>query len=158
MSSDSSKVLDKVLQPGESFQADTGTMMFTSNNVTLKARFGGFGRMFSGEGLAKLQLINEGSEVGYIGLAPNMPMSVLVPLDMQTTPQLNVKRGAVVAGDEHVRVNVKILPASNAMACLCGGLLPAHPERNLGERRHSLPERGRHAAQEGAQRGREAVD
>mmetsp|Transcript_19373 Transcript_19373/g.51001 ORF Transcript_19373/g.51001 Transcript_19373/m.51001 type:complete len:208 (+) Transcript_19373:3-626(+) len=89
----------------------------------MRARFAGL-RLFSGEGLAKNKYTNHGAEPGYIGLAPNMPMAIVVPLNMDELVSMNVKRGAFMAGDETVRVRPKLLPAASCAACCCGGMAP----------------------------------
>lgn len=116
-------VISKVLAPGQAMQMETGVMMYMSNDCKMKAQFGGW-RMFSGEGLAKLKVTNEGSEPGYVGMSPNMPMSVVIPLDMQEVGELNCKRGAYLAGDPGIRVRPKFLQAASCMACCCGGMPP----------------------------------
>lgn len=115
-------VLQKTMQPNETFQSEQGVMMFMSDQIKMKATFGGW-RMFSGEGLAKVQYRNSGSEPGYIGLTPNAPMAIVIPHNTGGPP-LNCKRGAFMAGDSTVRVYPSILPASSCMACCCGGMPP----------------------------------
>lgn len=116
-------VCQKLMQPGESFGSEPGAMMYMSNRIKMKARFAGL-RFFSGEGLAKNRYTNEGSEVGYLGLSPNMPMAVVVPLDMTQMHSVNAKRGSYMGGAESVRVRPKLLPARSCLACCCGGLPP----------------------------------
>ena len=60
-------VVNTVLQPGESYEAESGAMMFMSNDVHMEAAFGGW-RMLSGEGIAKLKFQNRGTEAGYLGI------------------------------------------------------------------------------------------
>jgi len=118
-------VVNKVLKPNESYQGDTGTMMYMSEEVKMKTSFGGW-RMFSGEGLAKNKFTNTSKDaVGYLGLTPNMPMAVIVPFRVgPEQPNLNCKRGAFMAGDDKVRVRPKLLPASSFCAFCCGGMEP----------------------------------
>ena len=118
------QVLNKKLEPGETYQGEPGVMMYMSPEVKMEARFGGFGRIFSGEGLAKNKFTNTGQQTGYLGLTPNMPMAIVIPFDVGQRGSLNCKRGAFMAGDETVKVFPKILPASSALACCCGGMPP----------------------------------
>ena len=60
-------VVNTILQPGESYEAESGAMMYMSNEMHMEAAFGGW-RMFSGEGIAKLKFTNRGSEAGYLGI------------------------------------------------------------------------------------------
>ena len=117
------QVVSKVLAPGESYQGEPGTMMYMSDDVKMQARWAGW-RIFTGEGLAKLKYTNTGSETGYLGLQPNMPMAVVLPFDVGPTASLNCKRGAFMAGDEAVKVLPKLLPAKSCVACCCGGMPP----------------------------------
>ena len=116
-------ILSKVLKPGESFQGEHGVMCYMSESVKMKARFAGW-RMFTGEGLAKLQFTNHGQGEAHIGLTPNMPMSIVLPYDCTREGPLNVQLGGFMAGDETVRVMPKVLPAANCAACCCGGMPP----------------------------------
>jgi len=116
-------VVNKILQPGESYQGEPGVMMYMSNDVTMQANFAGW-RMFSGEGLAKLSFTNRGSGPGYLGLTPNMPMAIVLPMDMNRMRSINCKRGAFMAGDPTVKVYPKLLPAASPLACCCGGMPP----------------------------------
>ena len=116
-------VINKVLQPGERYQGEPGVMMYMSNEVTMKAQFAGW-RMFSGEGLAKNRFENEGAEVGFVGLTPNMPMAIVIPFDVGSMGLLNCKRGAFMAGDMGVKVRPRVLPARSCLACCCGGMPP----------------------------------
>lgn len=116
-------VVQKILEPGASFGSEPGAMVFMSDGVRMRARWAGF-RLFSGEGLAKNKYTNHSDKAGYIGLAPNMPMAVVVPLNMDQLVSMNVKRGAFMAGDETVRVRPKLLPAASCLACCCGGMKP----------------------------------
>ena len=129
-------VLQKNLQPGEEFQGESGVMMYMSDDVKMEARFGGW-RMFSGEGLAKVNFKNHGSTPGVVGLTPNLPMSVVIPYETSQGP-LNCKRGAFMAGDKNIRVHPKILPASSALACCCGGMPPIIQEIKSGPEGHGL--------------------
>ena len=117
------QVLNKVLQPGESYQGEPGVMLYMSPDVQMQARFAGW-RVFSGEGLAKNRFTNTGSQTGYLGLTSNMPMAMVIPFDVGHYGSLNCKRGAFMAGDETVKVYPKILPAANCLACCCGGMPP----------------------------------
>lgn len=115
-------VVNRELQPGESYQGESGVMMYMSNDVQMQARFAGW-RMFSGEGLAKLSFTNRGSQPGFVGLSPNMPMAIVIPFDVGQAG-LNCKRGAYMSGDNSVRVFPKPLPAASCAACCCGGMPP----------------------------------
>lgn len=81
-------------------------------------------RVFTGEPLAKLKYTNTGSQTGFLGLMPHMPMAMVIPYDIGPTASLNCKRGAFMAGDESVQVRPKLLPARSALACCCGGMPP----------------------------------
>lgn len=116
-------VINKVLQPGETYQGEPGVMMYMSNEVKMEARFAGW-RMFSGEGFAKLRFVNRSNAPGYLGLTPNMPMAIVMPMDMNALGSMNCKRGAFMAGDESVKVYPKLLPAASCAACCCGGMPP----------------------------------
>lgn len=112
-----------MLGPGETYQGEPGTMFHMSDGMKQRARFAGW-RVFTGEGLAKIQFTNHGAGPGYLGLTPNMPMALVVPFDVSSYGTLNCKRGAFMAGDESVKVMPKILPARSAAACCCGGMPP----------------------------------
>jgi len=118
-------VINYALQPQQSVHMEPGVMLYKSPTVTVTAAFAGM-RLFSGEGLAKARLKNTSGELGYIGLAPNMPFAIVVPFDLSNIPggSVNLKRGAFMAGDETVKVMPKFLPAKNAAACCCGGMPP----------------------------------
>ena len=116
------QVASKRLAPGESYQAEPGVMMYMSDGMRMQARFAGW-RLFSGEGFAKLRFTNTVNEPGYLGLTPNMPMALVLPVDVGSA-RLNCKRGAFMAGDESVRVYPKLLPARSFAACCCGGMPP----------------------------------
>ena len=123
VSGDRYSVVNKLMQPGESYQGEPGVMMYMSDQIKMQARWAGW-RAFSGEGLAKLRFTNEGGDVGYLGLTPNMPMAIIVPFDVTTMGSVNCKRGAFVAGNETVKVYPKVLPAASMTACCCGGMPP----------------------------------
>ena len=89
-------VINATLQPGEEYEAESGSMMYMSNQVKMSAAFGGW-RMFSGEGVAKLKFRNEGSQPGQLGITPNMPMAIVFPWDT-SQGTLNCKRGAWLGG------------------------------------------------------------
>ena len=115
-------VVNAQLPPGGTYQSEPGAMMYMSPGVEMQARFAGW-RMFSGEGLAKLQYINNTPTDGHVGITANMPMAMILPWDTSAgTP--NCKRGAFLAGDAAVRVVPKLLPAASAAACCCGGMPP----------------------------------
>lgn len=116
-------VLQKGLAPGETYQAEPGVMMFMSPEVKMRARFGGW-RMFSGEGLAKVQFTNKGSTEGYVGLSPNMPMAIVIAHDVTRKGPIDCKRGVFMAGDETITVYPTFLPTLNPLACCCGGMPP----------------------------------
>jgi len=118
-------VVNATLEPGQSMHMEPGVMMYMSDNVTMSVAFAGW-RVFSGEGLSKLRLRNTGNETGYIGLAPNMPFAVVMPLNLSEIPgnSVNLKRGAFMAADETVKVMPKFLPAANLGAMCCGGMPP----------------------------------
>lgn len=79
-------------------------------------------RLLAGEGLFKNTFTNSTQTTQWVGIAPNLPMSIIVPLDMSsvTGSSLNCKRGVWLAGHDTVRVMPKILPAQNCAACCCG--------------------------------------
>lgn len=117
-------VLDKLLNPGDSIMAERGTMMYTSPGVVMRTRFNGYGA-FAGEAIAKVEFTNKGEEAAHVGLATNMPMAIVIPVEMDRHGGLlNCKRGAYMAGDPSVRVLPKILPTASCLACCCSGMPP----------------------------------
>lgn len=121
-------VLNVPLPPGGTFISEPGAMMHMSSDVKMQAVFGGlmgaFNNMASGEGsFARVKYT--ASANGYVGLTPNMPMAVVVPVDLDAVGGVvNAKRGAYMAGPETVSARVQILPARSLAACCCGGLPP----------------------------------
>jgi uncharacterized protein (AIM24 family) len=122
-------VVDKALQPGEAIMAERGTMMYMSEGVSMKTKFGG-AAILSGEAIAKVQFVNDkGSGTAHVGLATNMPMAMVIPIEMaRHDGRLNCKRGAFMAADPTVRVFPKFLPARSLAACCCGGMPPVIQE------------------------------
>ena len=122
-------VLQKTLEPGETYLAESGSMMHMSNGVTMRAYFGGLAgiaqNVLSGEDIARVRFTNSSQQVGYVGITPNQPMSIVVPLNLDAYGgSMNAKRGAYIAGPETIAPQVQILPARSCLACCCGGLPP----------------------------------
>ncbi|KAG8463439.1 hypothetical protein KFE25_004950 [Diacronema lutheri] len=121
-------ILDKSLEPGEVVQAERGTMMYMTPNVEMSTKFNGTA-ILSGEPIAKVHFTNKGTATERVGLATNMPMAVVVPIEMDRHAGiLNCKRGAYMASDTTVRVMPKMLPSRSCTACLCGGMPPVIQE------------------------------
>ena len=59
-----------------------GAMVYMSNEVQMGAKWGGFRAVMGGEALAKVTYTNTASEEGYVGVSPNLPMGVVVPIDL----------------------------------------------------------------------------
>mmetsp|Transcript_29360 Transcript_29360/g.72344 ORF Transcript_29360/g.72344 Transcript_29360/m.72344 type:complete len:212 (+) Transcript_29360:303-938(+) len=99
-------------------------MMYMTDGLTMSTKFTGMA-IFSGEAVAKVRFTNNTDSDGHVGMATNMPMACVIPIHMEDYGgQLNCKRGAYMAGDETVKVGVKILPARSTAACCCGGMPP----------------------------------
>lgn len=122
-------VLNVRLAPGESFSSETGALMHMSDNVRMTAAFRGFSgvahNVLSGEDIARVRYINHGRTNGYVGLSPNQPMSIIIPIDIsQQGGSINAKRGAYIAGPESISAKARILPTRSCAACCCGGMPP----------------------------------
>ncbi|KAJ1632599.1 tryptophan RNA-binding attenuator protein-like domain-containing protein [Pavlovales sp. CCMP2436] len=98
--------------------------MCMTDGLTMSTKFTGMA-IFSGEAVAKVRSTNNRDSDGHVGMATNMPMACVIPIHMEDYGgQLNCKRGAYMAGDETVKVGVKILPARSTAACCYGGIPP----------------------------------
>ena len=75
------QVLNKVLQPGETYQGEPGVMTYMSPEVTMQARWGGW-RMFSGEGLAKLRFVNTAATPGCALIPTRIKRDITLPLPL----------------------------------------------------------------------------
>ncbi|KAJ8611854.1 hypothetical protein CTAYLR_005800 [Chrysophaeum taylorii] len=121
-------VVNKVLKPSETFIAEAGSMLHMSDGVRMSSTFGGVAgvanSLVSGEDIARVRFINAGSSDGFVGITPNQPMAVVVPVDLGSGGAINAKRGAYIAGPETVRPVAQILPATSCLACCCGGMPP----------------------------------
>ena len=127
-------VVNKVLQPGESYVSEPGAMMYmsdksTNNNVTMRASWGirRLGAAISGESFAKVIYTNRGDEVGFVGITPNMPYAIVMPFDVSSLGNLYCKRGAFMAGDTTIRVSAQWLPTADCFSCIkacCAGQQP----------------------------------
>jgi len=100
-----------------------------SRDVRLQSHFGGFSgvanSVLSGEDIARIKFTNKGQTVGYVGVTPNQPLAIIVPVPLdEYGGSVNAKRGAYIAGPESISARVKILPARSCLACCCGGLPP----------------------------------
>lgn len=100
-------------------------MVYMSNEVEMGAKWGGFRAVMGGEALAKVTYTNTASEEGYVGVSPNLPMGVVVPIDLTDVGGgFNIKRGAWMASEPGVSASYKSLPAKSCTACCCGGMPP----------------------------------
>ena len=123
-------IVAKTLAPGETFHSEPGAMVFMTEEVTMGTRFGGFGktasRVVSGESFAKVEYTNSSQAPGVLGMTPNQPFSMVIPVQMGALPgnSLNVKRGAYMSGTPDVTAELKTLPARDCAACCCGGMPP----------------------------------
>lgn len=122
-------VINVSLAPNETFAAESGAMMHMSAHCKMQAYFGGLlgaaNSVFSGEDIARVRFTNQSSEPSYIGITPNQPMAMIIPIDLATVDgMINAKRGAYFAGPESIQPKAQILPAQSVLACCCGGLPP----------------------------------
>jgi len=126
-------VVNRTLKPGETFVAEPGSFMTSSENIKMGLHLGGFsgavGGQLSGEGFARAKFTNKGDKEGYVSVTPNQPMACVIPVDTRVAP-MYCKRGAYFAGDEKVQATAKILPSASCLACCCGGLAPIIQEVN----------------------------
>lgn len=92
-------VLTKTLAPKETFCAEPGAMMHMSKGVKMRSMMprgivSAISSNMAGEDLTKTKFTNEADSVGWVGVTPNQPMSVIIPLDMAQGGQFVVKKGA----------------------------------------------------------------
>ena len=115
------------LAPGQAVTCDSGGMCYTSNDVKMEARFLGFfktlGRFAGGGSLMSITYTNEGSEIGYVAMTPNIP-GVVVPIDMREYPRLLCSRDSFLCSlgtGEDTVVGMGFNPSSSVAGCFCGG-------------------------------------
>jgi uncharacterized protein (AIM24 family) len=56
-------------------------MYMQSDKMKQKTKFGGIGRMFSGESIVKSTWTNKGEEQGFVSLTPNEPANI-IPINL----------------------------------------------------------------------------
>lgn len=111
------------LERGQEIQSEPGVMVLASVDMKQKTRFGGFGRLLSGEGLAKCTWKNEGSARGFVSLTPNTPANIIpVNLDLENG-SFKCKHDAFMAAlDPELKVSISKLNADSCLACCCSGM------------------------------------
>lgn len=77
----------------------------------------------SGEGLVKACWKNKGSEMGYIGLTPNIPATIIpVNLDAEGG-SIKCKRDAFMAAlNPDTKLSISMLNSNSCAACCCSGM------------------------------------
>mmetsp|Transcript_6498 Transcript_6498/g.13870 ORF Transcript_6498/g.13870 Transcript_6498/m.13870 type:complete len:265 (+) Transcript_6498:50-844(+) len=120
---DTMQILTIPVAPGASIQAEPGTMAFGSKDMKQTVKLGGFGRLMSGEGLVKACWKNKGSEMGYIGLTPNIPATIIpVNLDAEGG-SIKCKRDAFMAAlNPDTKLSISMLNSNSCAACCCSGM------------------------------------
>jgi len=124
--SEFSQVLEIQVRPGEVVTAEPGTMLYTSDGVTLDADLGGLGQGLkrcccAGESMFRLHLQHAGStnSAEKIALTPTFPAKI-VPIDLRQYDGLVFNRGAFMAAlGKEWQVDIKMV--RGAGTCCFGG-------------------------------------
>jgi uncharacterized protein (AIM24 family) len=115
------------LQPGQEVLVEPGAMIYTSNDVksTVRARglISSIKSSMGGESLFKIHWKNNGSEVGYIGVSPDFPATI-IPINMQQYPGgILCKRDAFMAAiSTDTTTTVDVMKSNSCLACCCSGI------------------------------------
>ena len=114
------------LGPGESASCDRSAMVYHSDGVTVRAKFGGFINTFSriagGGALFSVTYTNDTGELGYVSFAPNVP-GLVCPIDMTEYPCILCSRDSFLCSNgtpEDTKVSAQINPTS-PLGCLFSG-------------------------------------
>jgi len=124
--SEFSQVLEIQVQPGEVVTAEPGTMLYTSDGISLGADMGGMGQGLkrlccAGESMFRLHLEHAGrsNTVEKLALTPSFPAKI-VPIDLRQHDGLVFNRGAFLAAlGKEWRVDIKMV--RGAGTCCFGG-------------------------------------
>jgi uncharacterized protein (AIM24 family) len=115
------------LQPSQVIIAEPGAMVYTSNDVRSKLKSKGvlssIKSSLGGEGLFKIHWDNNGSNIGYIGLSPDYPATI-IPIDMRSYPDgiLCKKDAFMAAVSTNTETSAQIIDTNSCLACCCSGL------------------------------------
>ncbi len=98
------------LDPGETVQAEAGSMMFMESGVEMKTEmqggvFGGFKRMIGGESFFVVTFVNEGSAKRHVSFAAPYPGKIL-PLDLGETGPMLCQRDAYLCSARGIEIEV----------------------------------------------------
>lgn len=121
---DSMQIITIPLSAGQSIQAEPGTMVLASDKMKQKTKFGGFGRMLSGESIVKSTWTNKGDEAGFVSLTPNEPANIIpINLDEESGGMMKCKNDAFMAAmDPELKISICKLNTSSCCACFCSGM------------------------------------
>lgn len=120
---DSMQIVTIPIAPGQSIQAEPGVMVIASEKMKQKTKFGGFGRMLSGESIVKSTWKNKGDEQGFISLTPNSPACVIpVNLDEEGGVMKCKSDAFMAAMDPDLKITISLLNTSSCLACCCAGM------------------------------------
>jgi uncharacterized protein (AIM24 family) len=120
---DSMQIVTIPLAPGQKIQAEPGVMVLASEGMKQKTKFGGIGRMLSGESIVKSTWENTSSTQGFISLTPNEPGNIIpVNLD-EEGGVMKCKSDAFMASvDPNLKISISTLNSDSCLACCCSGM------------------------------------
>lgn len=114
-----SQILSFTLKPGEKVDAEPGSMMFMSQDISIATKMVGCCRCCAGESCCKVIFENSGNEDAVLGLTPNYPSKVVPVYLPSTNNSLIVQQGSYIAstGDVEISANADF----NCCRCCCAG-------------------------------------
>lgn len=120
---DSMQIVTIPLSPGQEIQAEPGVMVLASESMKQKTKFGGFGRMFSGESIMKSTWKNAGNTPGFVSLTPNEPGNIIpINLDVEGGSMKCKKDAFMAAMDPKLTISISTLNTSSCLGCCCSGM------------------------------------
>lgn len=124
---DDCQILEVQLLPNHSVISEPGVMCYGADGVKQKTGTAGFvgaiGGALGGESIFRVTHINESNQMGFVGLTPNIP-GTIVPLDMRRYPRgFLCRKGAWMASlTADTKVNIGFNPAASLAAACCSNL------------------------------------
>jgi len=124
---DDCQVLEVQLPPNHSVVSEPGVMCYCSNGVKQKTGTAGFvgaiASSLGGESIFRVTHLNESNSMGFVGLTPNIP-GTIVPLDLRRFPRgfLCRKKAWMASLTPETKLTVGFNPASSIAAACCDNL------------------------------------
>lgn len=120
---DSMQIVTIPLSPSQKIQAEPGVMVLASKGMKQKTKFGGIGRMISGESIVKSTWKNTADEPGYISLTPNTPANIIpINLDEEGGSMKCKKDAFMAAMDPDLKISISVINTSSCLACCWSGV------------------------------------